>query len=70
MDRDSIFTKILAYVLLYSVYLVVAILIGALLLWVCVEVFEFGKWSWWNALVLGILIFVLKGLFQTKQRSD
>lgn len=70
MDRNNLFTKILAYIVLYSVYLLVAILIGALLLWVCVEVFEFGIWSWWNALVLGILIFVLKGLFQTKRKSD
>jgi hypothetical protein len=70
MEKSELATRIIANVILYTIFFLMAILIGALFLWVSVEVFEIGRWSWLNALAIGILIFVLKGLFQTRSRSD
>ena len=45
MEKDDLVTRIIANVIMYTIFFLMAILIGALFLWVSVEVFELGRWS-------------------------
>lgn len=52
---------LLVLIAIFVVALIVMTLFGALFLWVCVEIFGVGKFSWWYAFVIGFLLAFLTG---------
>lgn len=45
----------------------IAMLIGVLFLWICVEVFVVGVWSYWNSLVIGLFVLCMWALFKSEK---
>ena len=56
---------IVGVILFLIVLFFFSILVGGIVLYVLDVVFGVGIWSWWNAFLLGIMIFVLALIFRS-----
>lgn len=52
---------LVATAVIFGLVLVGLTLLGAVALWIVIEVFGVGEWSWMNAFYIGLLLTIISG---------
>lgn len=60
---------ILAILGLFAFFVLMCTLVGALFLYISVEVYGVGKFTWWFAFLIGLMLGILSTMFTVKVRK-
>lgn len=64
MDKEDTLVIALTGIIILAITVLFATIVGALALWIVVEILGIGEFSWVTALILGIVLIILVKLLK------